>query len=125
MIFDESDGFPFRIQEEDGRFDLIVIDSFGYRYDCANEAVSKLADGGMIILDNSEWHPMSAERLKQAGLIQVDFSGFKVTESHTSTTSIFLHRNFDFPTLESTQPSYSVGSKRLMSEWDRAYAKKP
>jgi len=125
LILDETDRFPFRIREEDGLFDLIVIDASGYRFDCAVEAVKKLAPGGMVILDNADWHPMTADVLKKSGLIQVDFSGFKVTESHTSTTSVFLHREFDFPTLESTQPSYCIGAKRLMSEWDRPYAKVP
>lgn len=125
LVFDDTDGFPYQIRKQEGLFDVIVIDSYGYRYDCASEAIGKLAKGGMIILDNSEWHPMSAEVLKNAGFIQIDFSGFKVTESHTSTTSIFLHREFDFPTIESTQPSFGIGSKRLISEWDRAYAKKP
>lgn len=125
LILEESDRFPFCIRDEAGLFDLIVIDAFGYRYDCAAEAIRKLAPGGMIILDNAEWHPMTAEMLKKSGLIQVDFSGFKPTESHTSTTSVFLHRAFDFPTLEATQPAYCVGAKRLLSEWDRPYAKPP
>lgn len=125
LILEESDRFPFRIRDEAGAFDVIVIDAFGYRYDCAVEATRKLAPGGMIILDNAEWHPMTAEMLKKSGLIQVDFSGFKATESHTSTTSVFLHRAFDFPTLEATQPAYCIGAKRLLSEWDHPYAKPP
>ena len=57
--------------------------------------------------------------LRDQGLIQVDFSGFKVTEFHASTTSVFLHRDFAFPTREPMQPAYAVGAKRLMSEWDQ------
>lgn len=119
LTLDETDQFPLQIRNEPGKFDLIVIDSHGYRYDCAVEAIDKLAPGGMIILDNSEWHPMSARVLKKAGLIQVDFSGFKVTESHTATTSVFLHRDFDFPTLQPRQPAYCVGAKQVVSSWDR------
>ena len=59
----------------------------------------------MIILDNPAWHPTSASVLKESGLIQVDFSGFKVTESHASTTSVFLQRDFDFQTLQARQPA--------------------
>jgi len=125
LIFEEADGFPFRIRDEAGNFDVIVIDSYGYRYDCAVEAVRKLAHGGMIILDNSDWHPASAGVLKRAGLIQVDFSGFKVTECHTSTTSLFLHRDFDFPTLQARQPAYCVGAKEIVSGWDKPHAKPP
>lgn len=59
----------------------------------------------MIIPDNSDWHPMSAGLLKKSGLIQVDFSGFKGTESHTSTTSVFLQRDFDFKTVQARRPA--------------------
>lgn len=79
----------------------------------------------MVILDNSYWHPMSAGVLKKSGLIQVNFSGFKVTESHTSTTSISLLRDFDFPTILPMQPACRIGAKRIISGWDRPCAKKP
>lgn len=122
LILDQTETFPYRIRDQNGPFDVIVIDGYGYRYDCAIEALQQLARGGMIVLDNSDWHPMTAGILRKSGLIQVDFSGFKVTESHTSTTSIFLHREFDFPTLDSIQPSYCIGAKRWLSGWDRPYA---
>lgn len=125
LVLDETDSFPFQIRREEGFFDVIIIDSADYRFDCAVEAIKKLAPGGMIILDNSDWYPKSAAQLKKSGLIQVDFSGFKVTESHTSTTSIFLHRDFDFATLLSTQPAYCMGSKRAVSDSDRPSARQP
>lgn len=119
LVLDQSDGYPGQIERREELFDLIVIDGSGYRYDCATLAHRKLARGGMIILDNADWHAMSAGVLKAAGLIQVDFSGFKVTESHTSTTSVFLHREFAFETLQSTQPAYAMGAKCALSRWDR------
>lgn len=125
LILEEADRFPFRIRDDADNFDVIVIDSYGYRYDCAAEATSKLAPGGIIILDNSDWHPATAGLLKKSGLIQVDFSGFKVTESHASTTSVFLHRHFDFPTLQPRQPAYCVGAKPIVSGWDEPYAQRP
>ncbi|MGH8145549.1 MAG: hypothetical protein ACREPY_04375 [Rhodanobacteraceae bacterium] len=125
LVLEETERFPFRIRDETEKFDVIVIDSYGYRYDCAVEALAKLAPGGMVILDNSDWHPMSSGVLKKSGLIQVDFSGFKVTECHTSTTSVFLHRDFDLPTLEARQPTYCIGAKQIVSGWDKPYAKQP
>lgn len=125
LILDETDGFPFQIRNQPEPFDVIVVDSYGYRYDCAVEAITKLAVGGMIILDNADWHPDTAAVLKRSGLIQVDFSGFKVTECHTSTTSVFLHRTFDFPTLQPREPAYCVGAKEIVSGWDKPYAKRP
>lgn len=125
LILDQTDGFPFQIRNEEGLFDVIIIDSLDYRFDCATEAIKKLAPGGMIILDNSDWYPKTAAELKKSGLIQVDFSGFKVTESHASTSSVFLHREFNFTTTLSTQPSFCLGSKRIISEYDHPYAKAP
>jgi predicted O-methyltransferase YrrM len=125
MILDRGDGFPWQILRQDGLFDIIVIDGAGYRYDCADIAPRKLAPGGMVILDNADWHPESAARLKAAGLIQVDFAGFKVNESHASTTSVFLSRDFDFKTLAPTQPVFAMGAKRTQSTWDRPQARRP
>lgn len=125
MILDETDGFPFRICDEPAQFDLIAIDGYGYRYDCAAQAIGRLAPGGMIVLDNAEWYPATAALLRGSGLIQVDFSGFKVTESHASTTSIFLSRDYDFLPLGDRQPGYCVGAKPLVSDWDVPYAKRP
>lgn len=120
-----GDAFPFAINDFDGVFDVIVVDSAGYRYDSAEQALKKLAPGGFIILDNADWHHNTAAMLKSHGLLQIDMSGFKPCESHTSTTSLFLDRNFDFPTVETRQPSYAMGAKKLHSaDWDKPYAKK-
>ncbi|UAA37776.1 hypothetical protein KIH87_13825 [Paraneptunicella aestuarii] len=122
--FVTGDDFPFAIHEFEGLFDVIVVDSAGYRFDCAQQALKKLAPGGFIILDNADWHHKTAALLKAHGLFQVDMSGFKPCESHTSTTSLFFDRTFDFPTIEKRQPSFAMGAKRLHSaDWDKPYAK--
>jgi hypothetical protein len=119
LVFAEGDAFPLTIRETDGKFDLIIVDGAGYRYDCAVEALDKLASGGVIVLDNSDWYPNTAAMLKQSGLLQVDMTGFKPGYSHTSTTSLFLHREFDFPTIRDRQPAYGIGAKHIHSvEWD-------
>jgi hypothetical protein len=119
VIHAEGKDYPLKIHEEAGSFDVIVVDSSGMRYDCAVEAIKKLSPGGMIILDNSDWHFNTASMLKKSGLLQVDMSGFKPLYSHTGTTSIFFHRDFDFPTVEDRQPSYAIGAKRIHStHWD-------
>lgn len=125
LLFAEGDKFPFALEGEEGLFDVIVVDGAGYRFDCATVALSKLAKGGVVVLDNADWHPNTAKLLRDAGLIQVDMSGFKPCECHTSTTSIFMHRDFNFRTLESRQPSYAKGAKLIHSEdWDKPYAKR-
>lgn len=116
----EGTDFPRKISELDGVFDVIVVDSAGFRYDCAVEAIEKLATGGIIILDNSDWHFNTAAMLKDSGLLQVDMTGFKPCYSHTSTTSIFFHREFNFPTTADRQPAYGIGAKQLHSaDWDK------
>lgn len=118
LILEPGKAFPERIADDGGLFDIIVVDSTGYRFDCAARAVDHLAPGGIIILDNAEWHPKSAAEIRRRGLIQVDFSGFKATEFHASTTSVFLARDFDFKTLQSSQPTFCLGAKRVLSAWD-------
>merc|ERR1711935_641800 len=102
----------------DGKFDVIIVDGASNRYLCAKEGLSHLQKGGMGILDNSEWYPKTAAMLAASGLIQVDFYGFKATESHTSTTSIFFHREYINRPVFSRQPSLLPGQIRVSTEWD-------
>ena len=123
LLAAEGNDFPLKIRETTGKFDVIVVDGAGYRYDSAVEAVDRLEKGGMIVLDNSDWHFNTAAYLKNAGLLQVDMTGFKPCYSHTSTTSIFFDREFNFPILADRQPVHGVGAKRLHSdEWDKPYS---
>lgn len=125
LRLEEGDEFPFCIEEYAERFDLIVVDGAGYRYDCATAALGKRAEGGMIVLDNADWHPQTAAVLRKAGLLQVDMSGFKPTEHHCSTTSLFLDRQFAWETIEPRQPSFAMGARRAHSSaWDRPYARR-
>lgn len=79
-----------------GHFDVVVVDG-AERYRSAEAALSKLAPGGMIILDNAEWYPNTADMLEAAGLIEVRFSGFSPINAFTSTTSLFLSPDFAMP----------------------------
>lgn len=74
-------------------FDLIIIDGL-YRADCARTAVKRLAPGGVVVLDDSDWYPKTCAWLRSQGLIQIDFDGMTPTAWTTSTTSLFLDRNF-------------------------------
>lgn len=121
----EGDEFPWFIERQAPNFDIIVIDGAGYRYDCASVAISKMSKGGLIILDNADWHPNTAALLRQQGLLQVDMTGFKPGECHTSTTSLFFHREFDFIAKAGRQPHFGMGAKLIHSvEWDKPYAKR-
>jgi hypothetical protein len=89
-----------------GLFDMIVIDGIkDSRIKCAKVAQEHLAEGGMIILDNSDLFPESAKILRSNPmLIQVDFIGLGTMRFCTNTTSIFMHRNIQLKPLGDTQP---------------------
>lgn len=97
-LFYESNGelYAGKILALDVNFDVIVVDG-AERYRSAQLAITKLSPGGMIILDNAEWYPNTADLLKRSGLIEIRFSGFSPVNAFTSTSSVFLHREFCFP----------------------------
>jgi hypothetical protein len=96
------------------RFDVIVIDGLvtgRTRLKCARAAVQALRPGGMIILDNSDWLPESSRVLRGADLIEVDMTGFAPINDYTCTTSLYLHRDFNFEALADRQPTPGVGAR--------------
>jgi len=92
-----------------GDFDVIVIDGPGQtRPACCRQALHHLAPGGIVILDNSDLWPASAAILRDADLIQVDFTGFAPLAVHAHTTSLFLRRDYAFSARGSIQPHKSI-----------------
>lgn len=112
---DEGEIYEKAIFEDETKYDVIVIDG-KRRVECAQAAVQKLADGGMIILDDSDRintsleYVHAVEILKQANLLQVDFYGFCPMNNYTKTTSVFFSRNFDFKSLYKVQPINGIGN---------------
>jgi len=84
------------IIDEGERWDVIVIDG-EERETCSAVAVEYLAEGGVLILDNSDWYSLACSKLRDAGLLQVDFHGFSPINGYPGTTSIFLSRDFRGP----------------------------
>lgn len=121
---DEGEIYENAIFEDDEFYDVIVIDG-KRRTECAATAVQKLADGGMIILDDSDRINTSLEyvnavnHLKKANLIQVDFYGFCPMNVYTKTTSLFLSRNFNFNSLYAVQPVNGIGNLWSMGRRER------
>ena len=106
------------------KYDVIVIDG-KRRAECAATAVKALADGGMIILDDSDRVNTSLEYvnaikiLRAANLLQVDFYGFCPMNNYTKATSIFFARDFDFDSLYTIQPINGWGNIWSMSRKER------
>jgi methyltransferase family protein len=102
-----------------GGFDVIVVDGAARgktRLKCCQAALQALRPGGMIVLDNADWLPRSAELLRDSGLIEVDMTGLVPLAGHTQTTSLFLHRAFSFAP-RGRQPAPGPGAS--MRNWER------
>lgn len=95
-------------------FDVIVIDG-AYRYESAAKALSAISVNGVIILDNAdrsvaiEEYSLATKLLRNAGLIQVDMSGFGPLNEYTWTTSFFFRQLFNFKTVDNIQPHKPIG----------------
>jgi len=100
-------------------FDVIVIDNYGsFRWQCARAATDKLAEGGIIILDNSDQCLRACEVLRNQGFIQIDFTGFAPSNGYAQTTSIFFRGALKFRALAS-QPERS--SAQPNPPWDESW----
>ena len=75
------------------KFDVIVIDGQG-RFDCVKPALECVKDDGLIILDNSDWHKDTKEKLDKSNLIPIHFHGFKALHVDSETTSCYISREF-------------------------------
>ncbi|OIO05536.1 MAG: hypothetical protein AUJ49_01155 [Desulfovibrionaceae bacterium CG1_02_65_16] len=85
----ERAGYVRALAEAGGEWDVIVIDG-RWRLACAAEAPKHLAQGGMILLDNSDWYPKTTALLRSAGFFQCDMSGFGPINNYTWSTSFFV-----------------------------------
>jgi len=116
IVESEEDAFIKAIGKLDESFDVIIIDGEYDRLRCAKEALGKAKPGGMLILDNADFFPNSAKLLRNPTYIEVDFSGFGPIGRHTWTTSIFLHREFNFPPRGGIQPKHGIGSRKKVRD---------
>jgi hypothetical protein len=108
--------YPYVIKEFDRKFDIIIVDG-QRRFDCAKECIPFLKEGGMIILDNSDWFYISAAFLREhLNLLQVDFHGFGPGNDYPWTTSFLISRNFNYPLIGNRQPVNPKGGLLLHDE---------
>ena len=121
---DEGEIYENAIFEDAQKYDVIVVDG-KRRAECAAAAVKTLADGGMIILDDSDRINTSQEYVKAvavlqaADLLQIDFYGFCPMNNYTKTTSLFLRRDFRFESLYKVQPINGLGNLWSLSRRER------
>ena len=78
------------------KFEVIVLDG-KQREACALAVLNHLAEGALLILDNSDWYPQICASLRQRGMLEVDFHGFGPVNDYTWTTSIFIRSSCAVP----------------------------
>ena len=101
-------------------FDMIVIDGSFSRYLCAQNVISKIRKDGLIILDNSDWYPNSAQFLREnLNFIEIDFYGFRPSKPEAAVTSMFFSREFKLRCKGARQPNYAMGGKINHSNLDQ------
>ncbi|MGB4924558.1 MAG: class I SAM-dependent methyltransferase [Candidatus Nitrotoga sp.] len=99
-----------------GKFDVVIIDGI-HRHRCAETVSDILAADGLVILDNSDWHPETAKYLREKhDFLQVDFHGFGPINNYTWTTSLFFSRSFLCRPSSARLPGYSIGALKLLAD---------
>jgi len=109
--------YPRQIHRPGVRFDIVVVDG-AVRYPCAQEAISRLEDGGLIILDNTEWYPNTAAMLRKTGFAQIDFCGFCPVNAYPSCTSIFFKTDKWFSRRKNAARWAPIGGRWLQAHDD-------
>jgi FkbM family methyltransferase len=95
------------INEYQERFDVIVIDGDIFRrLECAKYAIKKLAHGGIIVLDNSDWLPNTTAFLRYSGFTQIDFAGPGPINSYLWCTSVFFKGGISIPSIARARPGF-------------------
>jgi len=116
----EGDAMPARMTAFPQQFDIIVIDPAANRARCARAALPKLAKGGFIIIDNSDWYPNACRIVRDAGFNQVDFHDFRPQHYFRATSSIFFTPEFRAKPRESRLPLPPMAGKVLANDpWDQ------
>jgi hypothetical protein len=108
LFHSENEEYVNIISRFNKKFDIIIIDA-NHRYECAKIALDYLVEGGLIILDNSDWFKNSAGIIRQKGMIQVDFHGFGPINKYSWITSLFFSRDFKFNPTSDNQPEFTIG----------------
>ena len=93
-LANDGEDYTTSIYEHNLKYDVIVLDG-SYRYECVQPSLECLADDGMIILDNSEWHTNTKELLDASDLLPVHFHGMKPIHVDIETTSCYISRAFN------------------------------
>ena len=99
-------------------YDVIIIDG-SWRYDCVVKSILMIKKGGLIILDNSDWHPNSCKFLRDGGWTQIDFIGLGPINNYSWATSIFFKNYLAVPRRSNCDPIDAKASIKQLGETDQ------
>lgn len=77
-------------------YHVIIIDGL-MRMESTKASLPFLVDGGLLVLDNADWHPQICSWLRAQGLVQIDFHGFGPVNDYTWCTSLFMRAHNILP----------------------------
>lgn len=84
------------IHSGDKSYEVVIIDGV-YRFNCAMEAIKGIISGGLIILDNTDWYPNTANFLREQGFMQIDLIGWGPINPYAWCTSVFTQGKTKIP----------------------------
>lgn len=93
-------------------FDVIIIDGVnfpGARYASMVRALSHLKPGGLFIIDNSDWLPLTCQKMREEGFFEIDFSGLGPLNDSAETTSFFFRKDFRIKPNSNVHPGNATG----------------
>lgn len=97
-----------------GMFDVVVVDginSSGIRRRCMDKALDHLRTGGLFILDNSDWLPLTCQIMRDRGFFELDFSGLGPLNDFAETTSLFFQPDFRIKPNSPKHPGPALGGQ--------------
>lgn len=119
FIFAQKEEYVNSILKEEDLFDIIVVDGAENRLESTKNAITKIKEDGIIIIDNSDWFENSTKLVRdRLDFIQVDFYGFRPSKSNTAVTSFFFSRKVNLKTIDEKQPSFALGGVKRHSNHD-------
>lgn len=120
LLKTDSRGYAEAILAEGEQYQVVIVDGL-YRYDCAVAGSTCLRRDGMIVLDNSDWHPKTCAFLRNQGLSQIDFMGPGPINAYAWCTSVFLPPGFAIPRLDQVAPPRVRDGIIQTSEYDKSH----
>ena len=105
----EGEDYIHQPLTEGRKFQVIVVDGFD-RHECCQAALPHLAEGGMLLLDNSDWHGRTCQWLGSQGLVQIDFHGLGPLNDYAWCTSLFIRATSALPYQQKPWPAELYGT---------------